>query len=113
MSDNEAMTPTSPEAVPDEVMVKLPPSLRCPTLRNGVGIALHYLACGYNPKKIPEIQDKKNWISTRVKLTGRRAKIYYAQLAGRHDFPAKSDPILFALAWVAEQPPHVRNSQID
>ncbi len=113
MPENENCNAVLPETIPDEVTVKLPPSLRCPTLLNGVGIALHYLACGENPEKIPGIQDKKNWVSTRVKLTGRRAKIYYAQLAGRHDFPAKADPILFALAWVAEQPPHVRNIQID
>lgn len=113
MFDNEKVTPVSPENVPDEILVNLPPSLRCPTLRNGVGIGLHYIACGSNPQKLPEIKNKKNWKTTRIPLTGRRAKACYAQLVGRPDFPAKVDPILFALAWVAEQPPHVRNIQID
>jgi hypothetical protein len=102
----------SPEKIPDEIVVKLPPSLRCPTLRNGVGIGLHYLAIGENPKKIPEILDRKEWVTARVPLTP-AAKILYAQLLGRPEFPAKSDPLLLALAWVAEQPPHVRNIQID
>lgn len=116
MSQDQEKTPVrlrlSLEMIPDEVVVKLPPSLRCPTLRNGVGIGLHYLAIGDNPKKIPEILDRKEWITARVPLTP-AAKKLYAELLSKPEFPAKSDPLLFALAWVAEQAPHVRNIEID
>lgn len=114
--ENSKKTPARrrllPEMIPDEIVVKLPPSLRCPTLRNGVGIGLHYLAIGENPKKIPEILDRKEWVTARIHLTP-AAKNLYVQLLDRPEFPAKSDPLLLALAWVAEQAPHVRNIQID
>lgn len=100
------------EMIPDAVVVKLPPSLHCPTLRSGVGIGLHYLVLGRNPEKIPEILDRKKWVCARVPLTP-TAKELYAHLSGLPEFPAKSDPLLLALAWVAEQAPHVRNIQID
>lgn len=95
----------------DVVQVWLPRQLCCPKLRLGVGIGLHYLAIGENPKKVPGIQDKEGWGNVRVRLTP-TAKKLYAQLVGRPEFPGKSDPLLLALAWVAEQPPHVRNIQV-
>lgn len=112
MPENEKPNAILLETIPNVVTVKLPPSLRCPTLRNGVGIGLHYLACGDNPQKIPGILDRKDWICARVRLTPAAKKIY-VQLLEAPCFPAKADPILFALAWVAEQAPHVRNIQID
>ena len=94
------------------VQVRLPQPLQCKDLQACVGIALFNLARGDQPTRIPGKDEE--WADTSVPLSS-RAKQYFDKISKNPAYGYSSDDeiILYALAWLHDQPEPIRSCRIE
>lgn len=85
--------------------ITLPESLAAKDIREAVAVGLFHLSIGYKPSEIP----KEKQTSARLVLS-ENAQQYLNQII--HEYKSQREAIIHALAWVKEQPIHIRQTRL-